>query len=336
MAQNNSIGKNPISSKVPKSRINKFAIISLVSSFSVVFFAALIVTELFGLEEYALKLIIAGLATLALIIALVAFSQTKKNPQKKEQIFGKTEFGILMLMIFFVPLVFVQFLIVLNLSESSLVMFVFSLILLALGFLFGFVALFQIKKNPLQKGKVSSIIGMLIPILLVLFLFVVPLFVPKTPVAHFPMGDELNPTLPYPLDSSLKEWKNYTNETLGFTIKYPMDWEYLEFDNAVNFGTPESRSGGYIFGVSVHAPEEMEEIIAKAGIQWDDRKETRTEHWSSEGLTGTVVTVTTKKVEGWISKKVYKENDGRLFVIGNGAREDERFFDFYNSIQFTK
>lgn len=130
-------------------------------------------------------------------------------------------------------------------------------------------------------------------------------------------------------------WQNYQNDKLGFQIKYPQGWVYAESDTGIYFGTPESKPGGYIWGISIHQPSELEKVISQMGNQFVDRKESRSKVMVNKNITGTMVTVTTNKYPDWISKTVYFENNGQLFAIGNGAIDDDRFESFYKSFDFA-
>lgn len=132
------------------------------------------------------------------------------------------------------------------------------------------------------------------------------------------------------------DWQEYQNEQIGFHIKYPQDWVYEKYNNEViYFGTPESKTGGYIWGIFIHQPNELEKVIAQMGDQFTDRKETREEVMVNNNITGTLVTVTTNKYPDWILKTVYFEKDGQLFAITNGAIDDDTFEAFYKSFEFT-
>ena len=130
-------------------------------------------------------------------------------------------------------------------------------------------------------------------------------------------------------------WQNYQNSEFGFKVNYPQDWEYQELDKGILFGTPESKSGGYIWGIFVHQPSELEKVIAQMGNQFEDRKESRSEVMVNKNITGTMVTVTTDKYADWVYKTVYFENNGQLFAIGNGAIDDNKFETFYKSFEFS-
>ena len=130
-------------------------------------------------------------------------------------------------------------------------------------------------------------------------------------------------------------WQNYQNSEFGFKVNYPQDWEYQELDKGILFGTPESKSGGYIWGIFVYQPSELEKVIAQMGNQFEDRKESRSEVMVNKNITGTMVTVTTDKYTDWVYKTVYFENNGQLFAIGNGAIDDNKFETFYKSFEFS-
>jgi len=130
-------------------------------------------------------------------------------------------------------------------------------------------------------------------------------------------------------------WQIYQNSEFEFQVDYPQDWVCEEFDNTIYFGTPESKPGGYIWGIFIHQPSELEKVIAQMGDQFEDRKESRSEVMVNKNIMGTMVTVTTNKYPDWISKTVYFENNGQLFAIGNGAIDDDRFETFYKSFEFA-
>ncbi len=145
-------------------------------------------------------------------------------------------------------------------------------------------------------------------------------------------------TTPVEEPTIANNFQTYQNSEFGFSIEYPQDWVYEEFEgttNYIGFGTSESKIGGYIWGVTIHQAYELEEVISQMGDQFEDRKESRSEVTVNENITGTMVTVTTNQYSDWISKTVYIENKGQLFAIGNGAIDDDRFEAFYKSFEFT-
>lgn len=130
------------------------------------------------------------------------------------------------------------------------------------------------------------------------------------------------------------DWKIYRNEEYGFKMKYPNGWVVEKYDTEILFGTPESVSGGYIWGISIYQLDELEKIIAQNGSQFYDRKESRSDIIVNKKLKGIIVTITTDTYKDWISKTIYFANNGQLFAIGNGSKEDKRFKYFYSSFEF--
>ena len=132
------------------------------------------------------------------------------------------------------------------------------------------------------------------------------------------------------------DWQLFESEELGFSISYPGDWEHQEYETGVHFGTPESKTGGYLWGVGFNDPSvySLEDLIARMGSQFNDRKEVRNEVAVNDYISGTMVTVTTNKYDDWVNKTVYFEvGKDKLFSIGNGAIIDERFETFYKSFE---
>lgn len=150
-----------------------------------------------------------------------------------------------------------------------------------------------------------------------------------------------------PQTDNTADWNTYNSTKLGFTIKYPKKvskynetWQYEEFNiiggtnTIVGFGTPSSKSGGYIWDVSVYTDKTVEQIIKEQGQQFSDRKESR-KNITVNGKPALLVTVTTNSIPDWISKIVLIEQGGKVFVIGNGAVEIPEFENFYNSFKLS-
>jgi len=141
----------------------------------------------------------------------------------------------------------------------------------------------------------------------------------------------------------IANWNSYSNSTYGYSIKYPNDkgWVSEENGSSVGFGTPSSKSGGYIWGVEVWGAgikdkniTNPEDLIALSGNQFSDRKEVR-ENITINGIPALLVIVTTKQVPDWVSNKVYIERNNKIYVISNGAINNSDFAVFYNSFKFT-
>lgn len=142
-----------------------------------------------------------------------------------------------------------------------------------------------------------------------------------------------------------EEWTTYTNAELGFSVKYPQSWvtEYTTWKDfgkgitLVGFGTPESRSGGMLWGVEVYEKNysntpDIETVIKEIGKQFNDRSETREKIYIGP-TQALLITVTTQKISDWISKTAIIETPKAIYSISNGAIDDERFEHFYRSFE---
>jgi hypothetical protein len=136
-------------------------------------------------------------------------------------------------------------------------------------------------------------------------------------------------------DVDTSNWQTYRSEEYGFEISYPQGWVYEKYDNRIYFGTPKSKSGGYMWRVSIEQPSKLEDSITQMGRQFNDRKESRAKVRVNSDIIGMMATVTTNEYNNWISKVIYFEDNGKLFEIGNGALDDDRFSGFYRSFQFA-
>lgn len=168
----------------------------------------------------------------------------------------------------------------------------------------------------------------------------------STPNAIVPTESPPLPSVaPTGISDVTVNWNTSTNSEYGFTIKYPKkidkypeSWQHEEYgttDFGVGFGTPSSKSGGYIWGVSVYVNGDMEALIKQMGSQFSDRKESR-QDITINGVPALLVTVTTNQYPGWVSKNVYIQRNGRVYIIGNGAIGLSEFDLFYNSFQFIQ
>ena len=130
----------------------------------------------------------------------------------------------------------------------------------------------------------------------------------------------------------------YTNTTYAYSIRYPGNkgWVHEENGAGVGFGTPLSKSGGYIWGTAAYDKNTvgLSTLLARMGSQFSDRKESR-ENITINGVPALLVTVTTNQADDWISKMVYIERNGRIYTISNGAIDSPDFVTFYNSFHFT-
>jgi hypothetical protein len=153
-------------------------------------------------------------------------------------------------------------------------------------------------------------------------------------------------------------WIDFINQEYGFAIAYPnklnrsginQPWIYNEYafpkiDSQkkgkntrfwVGFGPKESIPGGMVWGVTVYEDENLEDVIAYKGEQFEDRKEERM-HVKVNGIDALLVTITTSKFKDWISKEVIIQKGNIIYSVGNGAEDLSEFDSFYKSFQLLK
>ncbi len=161
--------------------------------------------------------------------------------------------------------------------------------------------------------------------------------------------------------STTTNWQTYTNNTYAFSIKYPTTldldiegaddekWIAKAFDpsadnaadglkQSISFGPPSSAPGGYIWGINIYDKNKksIEDLIKTHGSQFKDRKEER-KAITINGISATLVTVTTQQIDGWVAKAVLFEKNGNIYDISNGAVDKNSEWEaFYSSLKFTK
>ncbi|MFA6272401.1 MAG: hypothetical protein WC693_04860 [Patescibacteria group bacterium] len=125
-----------------------------------------------------------------------------------------------------------------------------------------------------------------------------------------------------------------------FTVQYPSGWEmHTDISGSdlaletVTFSSPEVE-GDNIWSVLLYstASTEMDELIAKMGSQFSDRREIR-ERITVAGKQATRATVTTDTITGWRHVQIFFEDGDTLYAINDGASRNLEFETFYNSFQ---
>lgn len=136
-----------------------------------------------------------------------------------------------------------------------------------------------------------------------------------------------------PSTMNIENWLTYTDEQHGFRIKHPQGWDAISNGDSVFFGPPESKFGGYVWGIDLVSYSNLQEAYKDQGKQFSDRKIRNQSVKVGDGIDGNLITVTTDQWDNWISKKVYFEFNEQQFSIGNGAIDDPQFDAFYGSFE---
>ncbi len=135
-------------------------------------------------------------------------------------------------------------------------------------------------------------------------------------------------------------WQTYSNQEIGFSIKYPQGWREQEWTGGVGFG-PKEIGEDVLFGINFYekSTTDIQGIASKIGSQFADRKET---------ITTNKIIVTTPSYPDWYSETIIYETTNWYIAVGNGAIKDENLpFDrgvpagltferFYSTFKFTE
>ncbi len=152
-------------------------------------------------------------------------------------------------------------------------------------------------------------------------------------------------------NSTLAQWKTYTNSKHGFSIQYPgnRDWVPQELADtaqafAVFIGLPNRNASNIHLTVSIlnkDAYINVSTLVAAKGRSLIDRKESR-ENITINGVPALLVTVagTTSSddepAKYVTEKSVFIERNGKIYAIERDSRTDSAdFMKFYNSFKFT-
>lgn len=156
---------------------------------------------------------------------------------------------------------------------------------------------------------------------------------------------------PIPTIDPIANWKTYTGEKYGFSIKYPAGWrvvDTLDVSGSVGFGPKEIGEDVLwainIFDTSVNS---INNVVDDLGKQFTDRKQI-TNKISVNGNSATRVITTTATIPDWYYETIIFETGNKIITISNGAIKDENlpfnrgvpvgttFGQFYSTFKFTK
>ncbi len=134
------------------------------------------------------------------------------------------------------------------------------------------------------------------------------------------------------------DWQIFIDSKAGYTIKYPTDWRRVDFENGIGVGPQDIRED-ILWGLWFYdsSQKSEEEIISQIGKQFYEtgRFETR-ENIRFNNIQALKIIVTPSQYPDWYSESIIIEHDGKIFRIGNGAIEDDKFELFYKSFKFIE
>ncbi len=132
-------------------------------------------------------------------------------------------------------------------------------------------------------------------------------------------------------DSITADWKTYTNNSVGYSVKYPSDWRVESANpNLVGF-VPTSVGEDVAWTVNIITNKTIDEIAADMGKQFGTDRNEKRATVTVDGVKATEITVTTTTIPNWVFKQVVVPNGNQFITLSNGAIDDSRFNDFVQS-----
>lgn len=135
-------------------------------------------------------------------------------------------------------------------------------------------------------------------------------------------------------------WQQYINEEFDFTIEYPPKWTVLPIsESAIGFRPPHMQENKVQWAVLIKDYDltTFEKIIEDMGSQFPS---TRGESRQSLKLNGkeeaTHVIVTTTEKPTWRHEQILVKHFNKLYVVTNGAIENNDFELFWRSLKFLE
>jgi hypothetical protein len=136
-------------------------------------------------------------------------------------------------------------------------------------------------------------------------------------------------------------WLSHEDAELGFRIKYPPDWEYVDqgFDSAtaktVKF-RPKDLHNDWAISISViqDGAETAGDWIAGSGSQFGTDRYWQYDAVRVDDARGTRAVLVTCSFPDWYDEMIVLEHSGRTYFLDNGAVREKMFEPFYRSLQF--
>lgn len=195
------------------------------------------------------------------------------------------------------------------------------------------------KKNNLVVILLSIFLLITLLISGYLFLQVQSLTKQLAQIQVQPTPTPLSTETPSPTPDTTANWQTYSNQEIGFSIKYPQEWREQKWTGGVGFG-PKEVEEDVLFGINYYSKSttNINAIASKIGSQFTDRKET---------ITANKIIVTTPSQPDWYSETILFENPNWYIAVSNGAIKNENlpfdrgvpagftFEKFYSTFKFT-
>jgi hypothetical protein len=141
-------------------------------------------------------------------------------------------------------------------------------------------------------------------------------------------------------------WKQYTNPSVFYQVRYPNSWRIAESNQFVGFG-PQEVQEDVLWTINIYgkADNSKASILANIGNQFSDKKQT-TKNLEINGISALEIITTTPSIPTWYSDTILIEYGTSYITISNGAITDSElqkiksvppgitFSDFYNTFRF--
>lgn len=132
-------------------------------------------------------------------------------------------------------------------------------------------------------------------------------------------------------------WKRYKNNKFLFVIDYPKSWKTVKIaPHAVGFRPPTMEENKVQWAVIIqdNTPSKLEELVEEMGAGYPNTRAETRQQITLNGKDAWHVVVTTVERPAWRHEQIFIPHFNKLYVITNGAIENNDFELFWRSIKF--